>query len=129
MNYRRFEDLPVWQAARNLTKLTYRLSRRYAFDRDRGLRLELRENARSVMNNIAEGFERGSNAEFVQFLGYAKGSAGELRSGTYRGLDQDCLSPLDHQKLHDECVNVSTQLANFMTFLKASPLRGSRMKR
>ena len=129
MSYKRFEDLPVWQAARVLTQIVYRLTRNDTFTQDPGLRQEMRENARSVMNNIAEGFERGSNPEFVQFLGYAKGSAGELRSGSYVAVDQQYVSATEHQSLRSECENVSGQLANFISFLKASPLRGARTKK
>lgn len=129
MAYKQFEDLPVWKDARSLSRLVYRLTRQATFDEDRGLRDELRENVRSVMSNIAEGFERGSNAEFIQFLGYAKGSAGELRSGSYIALDEEYVTHDDHKRLCDDCKNVSSQLAHFSAFLRSSFLRGSRMKR
>lgn len=84
---KRFEDLRVWQMARQLTASIYRMSRKGEFGRDFGLRDQVRRSSTSVMSNIAEGFERSSNKEFVRFLVIAKASSGELRSQLYVACD------------------------------------------
>jgi four helix bundle protein len=88
MTIKYFEDLEVWKEARRLTREIYRLTQDGKFSRDFGLREQIRRAAVSVMSNIAEGFERGGNQEFIQFLYVAKGSCGEVRSQLYVALDQ-----------------------------------------
>jgi four helix bundle protein len=80
MKYERFEDLPVWQAALELAREVYRITRDSFFTQPGDLRDQLRRAALSVSNNIAEGFERGSTNELIAFLYIARGSAGEVRS-------------------------------------------------
>jgi four helix bundle protein len=84
----RFEDLHAWRSARDLTNLIYELTHAGEFARDFGLRDQIRRAASSVMLNIAEGFDAGSDAEFVRFLGYARRSASETQAGLYTALDQ-----------------------------------------
>lgn len=97
---RRFEDLHAWQSARELTHSIYELTRSGDFAKDFGLRDQIRRAASSVMLNIAEGFDAGSDAEFVRFLGYARRSASETQAGLYTALDQnnlpDATDSLDH---------------------------------
>jgi four helix bundle protein len=83
----RFEDLIAWQKARTLTKAIYQLTNTKEFSRDLSLKDQMRRSAVSAMSNIAEGFERGSRAEFHKFLVIAKGSCAELRSQLYVALD------------------------------------------
>ncbi len=80
MKYERFEDLPVWQAAVELAKGVYELTKDKFFNQSGDLRDQLRRAALSVSNNIAEGFERGSTAELLAFLYISRGSCGETRS-------------------------------------------------
>lgn len=80
MKYKRFEDLPVWQAAMDLALRVDRLTKDRAFRRPGDLTSQLQRAALSISNNIAEGFERGSTSELLMFLYIARGSAGELRS-------------------------------------------------
>ena len=80
---KRFEELKVWQKAKELTNLIYQLSSSGSFARDFGLKDQMRRAAVSVMSNIAEGFESQTQALFIQFLGRAKGSVGELRAQLY----------------------------------------------
>lgn len=75
-----FEDLKVWQKARELANLIYSVTRQETCSRDFGLVDQIRRAAVSVISNIAEGFERGSYTEFIQFLYIAKGSCGEVRA-------------------------------------------------
>jgi len=84
---RRFEDIEAWQTARALTRQVYSISMNGPFSKDFGLRDQMRRAAVSVMSNIAEGFERGSQKENIVFLSYAKGSSGELRTQIYIGMD------------------------------------------
>ncbi|MBM4037083.1 MAG: four helix bundle protein, partial [Planctomycetes bacterium] len=90
----RFEDMDAWKKARELTRAIYQLTSAGGFSRDFGLRDQIRRAAVSVMSNIAEGFERGGDKEFHQFLAVAKGSCGELRCQLYVvsvAESQDCL--------------------------------------
>lgn len=85
----RFEDLIVWQKARELTRNIYKITKQGEFYKDFGLKEQIRRAAVSIMSNIAEGFERGSRSEFHQFLVIAKGSCAELRSQLYVAVDVD----------------------------------------
>jgi four helix bundle protein len=84
----RFEDLEAWKLAREITNEIYTFSSAETFYRDFGLRDQIRRSAVSIMSNIAEGFERDGDKEFIQFLSIAKGSAGEVRSQLYVALDR-----------------------------------------
>lgn len=83
-----FEDLEVWKEARRLTNRIYRMTQDAKFSKDFGLRDQIQRAVVSIMSNIAEGFERGGNQEFIQFLYIAKGSCGEVRSQLYVALDR-----------------------------------------
>src|SRR5689334_12696555 len=87
----RFEDLMTWQKARVLVARVYEVSRSRGFGRDFELRGQIRRAAVSVMSNVAEGYERGSDREFRRFLRIARGSCGEVRSQLYVALDQGYL--------------------------------------
>ncbi|HMP71812.1 MAG TPA: four helix bundle protein [Kiritimatiellia bacterium] len=99
----KFEELDCWQVARELTREVYSLTAGDACRRDFGFVDQFRRASVSIMNNVAEGFERGSDKDFVKFLYIARASAGEVRSMTYVGLDQNYLSESDFQKLQDLC--------------------------
>ena len=83
----RFEDIKAWQEARKMVVSVYALTYKGELAKDYALRDQMRRAAISVPSNIAEGFERGGNKEFCQFLSHAKGSSGELRSQLYNALD------------------------------------------
>ena len=85
---KRFEELEVWQSAREMTNLVYGLSNTGKFSKDYGLKDQVRRSAVSIMSNIAEGFESRTQSLFIDFLGRAKGSAGELRSQLYCDCDR-----------------------------------------
>ena len=84
----RFEDIEAWKRSRALTKKVYDCTKQRGFEKDFGLKDQIRRSSVSTMSNIAEGFERGGNQEFIQFLATAKGSSGEVRSQLYVALDQ-----------------------------------------
>jgi len=106
----RFEDLIVWQRARDLALLVYRVTGRPAFDRDLGLRNQMRDAAVSVMSNIAEGFERYSRREFRQYLSIARGSAAEVRSQLHIARGLDYITEAEFEDLRGRCIEVSQLL-------------------
>ncbi len=95
----RFEDMEVWQTARELTRLIYKITRSEMFSRDFGLSNQMRRASVSIMSNIAEGFESRTNLLFKDFLGRAKASAGELRAQVYLALDISYIGETDFRKL------------------------------
>ena len=124
-----FEDTEMWQKARELVKFIYLVTKCKTFCRDFSLVDQIKRAAVSVMSNIAEGFERGSNAEFIQFLYIAKGSAGEVRAQLYVALDQGYLTQTEMQKGIAICVDVSGQLSGLIRYLKRSSLKGAKFKK
>ena len=124
-----FEDLDVWKEARRLTQQVYGATEDSRFSRDFGLRDQIRRAAVSIMSNIAEGFERGGNQEFIQFLYIAKGSCGEVRSQLYVALDQEYVG----RKLFDQMFNslkrLSGMISNLIDYLKGSRMRGEKFKK
>jgi four helix bundle protein len=126
---KRFEDLLCWQKARELNGLIYKSSKTGPFEHDYSLRDQIRRASVSVMSNVAEGFERAGNKEFIQFLAIAKGSCGELRSQLYVALDQAYLDESDFQRLYGLSTEVSRLLSSFMTYLRGSELRGGKFKK
>ena len=92
MTIERFEDLQIWQEARELSKLVFVITSKEPFAKDFRFRDQIRSAAGSVMDNIAEGFGRGGNKEFVNFLSISKGSVDEVRSQAYRAYDFNYIS-------------------------------------
>ena len=115
---RQFEDLNVWQEARQLVGTIYAASRQRAFNQDFGLRDQIRRAAISTMSNIAEGFERGTRKEFVQFLNIAKGSNGEVRSQLHVALGQKYISEKEFAALNKAAVILSRKLSDFIRYLE-----------
>ena len=113
-----FEDLQVWQDARQLVAVIYAASKARSFNQDFGLRDQIRRAAVSTMSNIVEGFERGTRKEFVQFLNIAKGSNGEVRSQLHVALDQKYLGEKEFAGLRDSAVTLSKKPSAFIRFLE-----------
>jgi four helix bundle protein len=125
----RFEDLPLWQQARSLCNRIFRMiEQSQLFKSDFKFRDQLRASAGSVMDNIAEGFERSSRLEFVNFLGIAKGSAGEVRSQLYRSIDNNYIDKIEGLGLIDEYEKLSREIAGFITYLNKSTIKGQKFK-
>lgn len=118
---KRFEDLDVWQRAKELTSLIYGLSSLGAFARDFGLRDQMRRASVSVMSNIAEGFESQTQALFIQYLGHAKGSSGELRTQLYVALEQEYITNDEFKSAFSLAELCSKQLARFIQYLESQP--------
>jgi four helix bundle protein len=123
---RRFEDLEVWQEARELVKLAYALTAKFPKQETFGLASQMQRAAVSVMSNIAEGFERGSNAEFIQFLYIARASCGELRSQCYVALDLGYASSSEVEILRERCQRLSRRLQTLIDYLKSSNIKGQK---
>ena len=115
----RFEDLQVWLEAKSLVKSMYLLTKEGAAARDFGFRDQLRRASVSVMSNIAEGFERGTNKEFVQYLYIAKGSAGEVRSLLWVALEVGYLSASDFKTLSESSLSLARRLSTFIKYLQS----------
>jgi four helix bundle protein len=129
MAVKNFEDLNVWKQARQLTQEVYRLTKTEKCFKDFGLRDQIRRAAISVMSNIAEGFERGGNQEFVQFLYVAKASCGEVRSQLYVALDQGYATANDSEKLLQLFRRLSGMISNLITYLRESDMKGEKFIR
>ena len=122
----RFEDIEAWQKARNLTRQIHAVSNDGAFSRDSGLVDRIRRAAVSVTSNIAEGFERGSNKEFIQFPFIAKGSAGEARSQLYVAFDLGYIGKEAFESLNADLISISRQISGFAKYLHSSSLKGAK---
>ena len=123
-----FEDLEVWILSRELTYKIYNVSSDGRFANDFGLRDQIRRAAVSIMSNIAEGYERGGNKEFIQFLSIAKASCGEARSQLYVAMDQSYVSKTECEQLIDEFKKLSIMMNNFIEYLKSSRYKGTKYK-
>lgn len=117
----RFEEIEAWKTARQLTNLVYSLSNQTGFNRDFGLRDQIRRASVSVMSNIAEGFESRTDVQFINFLGFAKASAGEVRAQLYVGLDQSYISEDQFKEVYALTQTSARQIAKFIAYLEANP--------
>ncbi|RME51322.1 MAG: four helix bundle protein [Caldilineae bacterium] len=126
--FRRFEDIEAWQKARSLTQAVYAISKNGAFARDFGLRDQICRASVSIMSNIAEGFERDGNREFLQFLTVAKGSAGEVRSQLYVAFDQGYIDEATFDKLMTSVLEISKTISGLMRYLQQTSLKGTKYK-
>mgnify|MGYP000674434019 CR=1 FL=1 len=114
---KRFEDLEIWQLARKLSQQIIFISKNTELKSDYRFKDQIIASSGSVMDNIAEGFERDGNLEFRQYLSIAKGSAGETRSQSYRLFDSEYISEEKLKKLVNECEILSKKMANFISYL------------
>ncbi len=121
MSINRFEDIEGWQLARELTKQIYAaIAASSAFSKDWGLKDQITRAAGSAMDNPAEGFDAGSNAEFIRFLGYAQRSCSEVQSQLYRALDLGYISQAQFDELHELAAKTKSKLGGFIAYLKRS---------
>jgi len=124
MKVTRFEDLEIWRLARELYKYVFRITAQEPFFHDYKLRDQMRDSSGSVSDNIAEGFERGGNKEFIHFLFIAKGSCGETRNQSYRAFDSDYISQGILDELLESTDKISRKTTNLIKSLKTSNTRG-----
>ena len=125
-SWSQFEDLPIWQEARTLAKEIYRLTSVEPFSKDYRFCSQIRAASGSIMDNIAEGFEKENNKEFIQFLYTSKGSYGEVRSQLHRANDVGFISDEEHKLYIDKVLQMSKSISNFIHYLRNSGLSGSR---
>jgi four helix bundle protein len=123
-----FEDIKSWQEARNVCKTLGKLIDEGRFKKSFRLIHQIEGSSGSIMDNIAEGFERGTRLEFIQFLGYAKGSCGELRSQLYRAFDRNFITETEFAQLKSSVINISGLVQNLIKYLQNSEVAGVRKK-
>lgn len=124
----RFEDLEIWQEARRLAKEIHFISIETELKTDFRFRDQIKAASGSVMDNIAEGFERNGNLEFRQFLSIAKGSAGETRSQLYRVLDFNYINEEKFKTLIIDYENLSGKINNFISYLNKKDFKGTKFQ-
>lgn len=124
----KFEDLEVWQLARALAGRIYPLTFQEPIKSDFRLKDQLRGSCGSVMDNIAEGFGKGSRNEFINSLGTAKGEAEELKSQLYRGLDAGYFTHELFQQLYAEADLLVHKLGSFIRYLNESEVKGQKSR-
>jgi len=125
---KKFEDIEAWQKGRQLKLEVYRFSKRGDFIKDFALREQIRRAAISVTANIAEGFERDGNREFIQFLSNSKGSCGEVQDHLYTALDEQYITKDEFERLYAQAAQVGGLIGEFMNYLKRSELRGNKFR-
>ena len=123
-----FEELAIFQKARELSRGIYPVTNKDGFKSDFRFVQQIRAAAGSIMDNIAEGFERGGNKEFLNFLYIAKGSCGEVRSQLIRANDVGHLTHEEFDELYSECRKLFASIMNFIKEIKSSEMVGSKYK-
>ena len=124
MKVTKFEDLEIWQESRELCKIVYEVSSNGPFWQDFKFRDQIRASTGSIMDNIAEGFDRGGNKEFMQFLSVSRGSCAEVRSQSYRAFDVKHLTKEKLDELLKRTDTLSRKIHNLMQHLKNSDIKG-----
>jgi four helix bundle protein len=117
----RFEDIEAWNTARELTRTAYALTEQGLFAKDFGLKNQIRRASVSVMSNIAEGFESRMQAQFLEYLGHAKASAGEVRCQLYIAMNLKYLNQEQFKEVFDLADKSLHQIARFMNYLETHP--------
>ena len=125
---KRFEDVEAWKQGRELTRRIYQITSQSKVTRDYALRDQIRRAAISITSNIAEGFDRGGNREFVQFLAIARGSASELKSQIYTALDVGYVDHKEFAELYQLAHSVVLLIGGFIKYLQQSELGGQKFK-
>ncbi|MBL7700816.1 MAG: four helix bundle protein [Ferruginibacter sp.] len=125
---KRFEDLDAWKISRELCNKIGIIIDKELFQKNYRLIGQIEGSSGSIMDNIAEGFERGTRAEFITFLGYSKGSCGEFRSQLYRALDRKYITQADFEELFTLAVRISAMIQKFIEYLQNTEVKGIRKK-
>lgn len=125
---RNFEDLEVWQNSRDLCKEIHHLIIAPDFAKDFALVNQINRSSGSIMDNIAEGFGRTGNKEFIQYLSISKGSCSEVKSQLYRAMDRSYLDIKKGEELLSSTQSLMNQLGGFIHYLKQSESKGSKFK-
>ncbi|MEG9329196.1 four helix bundle protein [Salinimicrobium catena] len=125
----KFEDLEVWKLARIICQKVEILFQKTDLGKNYVLRNQMEKSSGSIMDNIAEGYGRGGNQEFSNFLSYSKGSATELKSQLYRALDKNLISEKQFKDISSLCIEADNRVGAFMAYLRKSDFKGIKFKR
>ena len=125
---KRFEEVEAWKVGRELCLKIGMIIDAGNFKKSYRLIDQIEGSSGSIMDNIAEGFERGTRAEFIQFLGYAKGSCGELRSQLYRAVDRNYLTKDQFDELYVLAVKISAMIQKLISYLQKTEVKGTRKR-
>jgi len=115
-----FEEIIVWQKAREINSELYLITGQGTFSKDYGLRDQIRRASISISSNIAEGFERETTKEFIRFLYIAKASSGEFRSQLYLAIDLKYISNNEFERLNFKVSEVSKLISGLIKYLKST---------
>ena len=118
MNYKKFEELPCWQIARELCKAVFEIINKGKFQKDFSFKDQVWRASGSIMDNVAEGFDDGSTREFIRFLGYAQRSCGEVQSQLYRAIDCGYIDQTDFEKIYNLASECRKQIKGFRKYLR-----------
>jgi len=125
---KRFEDIEAWKVAREMCNKLGTIIDSGAFKNSYRLIAQIESSSGSIMDNIAEGFERGTRAEFIQFLGYSKGSCGEFRSQLHRTLDRKYITQEQFDEFYVMAVRISAMIQKLIEYLQKTNVKGTRKK-
>ena len=125
---KRFEDLDSWKVSRELCNKIGDIIDNNSFKKNFRLIGQIEGSSGSIMDNIAEGFERGTRAKFIQFLGYSKGSCGEFRSQLHRALDRKYVTQTEFDELCVLAIRISAMIQKFISYLQTTTIKGTRKK-
>lgn len=125
----RFEDIEAWKIAREVSNLIYDFTALEPVCRDFAFCNQIRRATISILSNIAEGFEREGNREFVQFLSIAKGSCGEVRAQMYLAIDRKYVDEQMSQRIMQKLIETSRLLSGFIRYLQESEMRGTKFQK
>ena len=128
-NITKSEDIEIWQLARILNKEIYPFLQKLQEKRNYELNKQIERSAGSIMDNIAEGFERDGTREFIQFLAISKASAGEVRSQLYRALDRELINADNFDKFQSDCLLIGNKLGKFINYLNSTEIKGRKFRR
>ena len=122
----KFEDLDIWKLARTFNKDIYLVLVQLRASGNFELLKQLDRSAGSIMDNIAEGFDRDGNREFLQFLSIAKASAAEVQSQLYRALDRNLISQESFDNYSKDCLLIANKIGSLMSYLRKSEMKGKK---
>ena len=126
--FKQFKDIEVWQLAREFARKIWDVSNSNTFKDDYSLKNQINAAAGSVMDNIAEGFGRGGNREFVNFLSYARGSNDEVRSQLHRAADRLHITQRQLEELELSAKKIGTKISNLISYLLQSNQKGQKFR-
>ena len=127
--FNKLEEIESWKLSREFCKGIWKLCQQSSFALDVALKKQILRSSGSVMDNIAEGFGREGNKEFIQFLSYANGSMEEVKSQLYRAFDRKHLSPEQFEEYYESSCRISVKINNLITYLRKSPYRGQKFRK